>query len=117
MTPLTNLWWTKPAVTERDGLMIEPAGDSWHVSGIAGRANVLLGAWITLDEGDYTLTAESSDPRVRATLGTQSTTPLDSTDPGTIHLSADRYLAYIRVTATVGDTVDATITPVLALLE
>lgn len=114
---MTNLWWTVPTVTDRNGLHLEQADGAWHVTGTATAPDTTLGAWITLETGQHTLTADASDSRLYATLGlTAGENLLDSTGMRTAHLDAGRYLAYIRCNVGKGETIDATITPTLTLV-
>ncbi|MCH9274997.1 hypothetical protein JS533_001670 [Bifidobacterium amazonense] len=79
------------------------------MTGTATAATTQLGGWLTLDSGAYRLSADTTDSRLRATVG-----GLDSVSKPEGDLAAGSYLAYIVVTMSVGDGIDATITPMLS---
>ncbi|PJM72339.1 hypothetical protein CS006_10405 [Bifidobacterium primatium] len=71
---------------------------------------------MTLEVGTYRLDAETSDARLHAVvyeLGGGSTPKIDSATTPEATLVKGSHLAYLRVDMAVGDSIDATITPML----
>ena len=92
----------------------------WRLRGTATLDSVRFGAWVVLEAGVYRLSAESTDPRVRAVvypLGSGDGTVLDSVSTPELALPAGRHLAYLIATMGVGDVLDADITPVLTHID
>ncbi|PWG60498.1 hypothetical protein [Bifidobacterium catulorum] len=88
----------------------------WRLRGTATLTYVHFGTWMALEAGVYRLSAESTDPRVRAVVypnGSRDVPGLDSVSTPELALPAGSHLAVIVADMDVGDALDADITPIL----